>query len=108
MPESNGLDYSRYPDVTAAGDLRRALQDQFDSAGTPLRAQHVESPGWVLTDAVVRSGDRQVYLHMTSGDRAFGLGFWTEGLQMAYGRTADLRRLVGLERRLAQLERRLS
>ncbi|RKR86678.1 hypothetical protein BDK92_0930 [Micromonospora pisi] len=87
----DGLDYSHYPDVTAAGDLRSALQHEFDSTGMLLRAQHVESPGWVLTHAVVRAGDRHVSVHMTSGDRAFGLDFWTPGFQMAHGHTADLR-----------------
>src|SRR4051812_11781361 len=91
MPEVNGLDYSRYPDVTAAGDLRSALQNQLDSAGMPLHAQYVESPGWVLTHAVVRADDRQVYVHMTSGDRAFGLDFWTPGFHIAHGLTAELR-----------------
>jgi hypothetical protein len=91
MPEVNGLNYSHYPDVATAGDLRSALQNEFDSTGMPLRAQHVESPGWVLTDAVVRADDRHVNIHMTSGDRAFGLDFWTPGFRMAHGRTADLR-----------------
>lgn len=91
MPEANGLDYSRYPDVATAGDLRSALQNEFDSAGMPLHAQHVESPGWVLTHAVVRADDRHVNIRMTSGDRAFGLDFWTPGFQMARSRTADLR-----------------
>jgi hypothetical protein len=91
MPEANGFDYSRYPDVTAAGDLRSALQDQFDSAGLSLHAQQVESPGWVLTHAVVRAVDRHVYVRMISGDRAFGLDFGTPGFQMAHGVTADLR-----------------
>jgi hypothetical protein len=37
--ESERLDYSCYPDVTAVGDLRSALQDQFDAVGMPLHAQ---------------------------------------------------------------------
>ncbi|MBO3743997.1 DUF6193 family natural product biosynthesis protein [Actinoplanes flavus] len=95
MLEENGLDYSRYPDVTAAGDLRSLLQDELDSAGTSLQAEHTESPGWVLTHAVVRAGDRRVFVHMTSGDRAFALDFWTPGLQLAHGLTSDLRDAVG-------------
>ncbi|MBF9132409.1 hypothetical protein I0C86_26170 [Plantactinospora sp. S1510] len=91
MPEGNGLDYSHYPDVTTAGDLRSALQNAFDSTGMPLHARHVESPGWVLTHAVVRADDRHVDIHMTSGGRAFGLDFWTPGFQLARGLTADLR-----------------
>ena len=75
MPEMDGLDYSNYPDVTAAGDLRCALQGTLDSIGTPLYAQHVEAPGWVLTHAVVSVDDRKAYIHMVSGDRSFGLDF---------------------------------
>jgi hypothetical protein len=91
MPEANELDYYRYPDVSAAGDLRSALQDTFDSSGILLHAEHVESPGWVTTHAVVRADDREVYIHMLSGDRAFGLDFWTPGFRMADGLTASLR-----------------
>ncbi|GLW34521.1 DUF6193 family natural product biosynthesis protein [Actinoplanes regularis] len=91
MPETYELDHSRYPDVTAAGDLRGALQDTFDSTGIPLRAQHVESPGWVTTHAVVRVDDREAYIHLVAGDRAFGLSFWLQDFQMAGGRTANLR-----------------
>lgn len=94
MPEANSLDYSRYPDVAAAGDLRKALQDTFDSVGIPMTAQHMEAPGWVLTHAVVHAADRQVHVHMTSGGRAFALDLGVPGFQMAHGRTADLREVA--------------
>jgi hypothetical protein len=71
MPESNKPDYSRYPEVAAVGGLRTPLQETFDTTGMPLTAQHVESPGWLSTHAVVRAADRQVYVHMRPGDRAF-------------------------------------
>jgi hypothetical protein len=95
MPESNRPDYSRYPEVAAAGDLRTALQETFDTAGMPLTAQYVESPGWVATHAVVRAADRQVYVHMRSGDRAFAVDLGIPGFQMAHGLTADLRNAAG-------------
>lgn len=84
------IDYSQYPDVMTAGGLRNALQDTFDSAGIPLTAQHVESPGWMSTHTVVRAIDRLAYVRMTPGDRAFALDLGIPGLQMAHGLAADL------------------
>jgi hypothetical protein len=84
------VDYSHYPDVTAAGSLRAALQHQLDLAGSALRAQHASAPGWRFTAAVVHLGDRHANAHLISGDRTFLVDFWTPGLRLAHGRTADL------------------
>jgi hypothetical protein len=89
MPSSQ-LDYSLYPDVTAAGDLRTALQHTFDILGLRLEARHVSSPGWVFTAAFARAGDRDANVHLTAGQRMFAVDLWSPGFRMAHGSAPDL------------------
>ncbi|BEL08236.1 hypothetical protein Q0Z83_064270 [Actinoplanes sichuanensis] len=89
MPSSQ-WDNPYYPDVVAAGSFRAALQNAFDQLGLRLKAEHVSSPGWVHTHAVVSDGDRHAYVHLMSGERAFVVDFWMSGMRMAEGSAPDL------------------
>ncbi|MFC4069230.1 DUF6193 family natural product biosynthesis protein [Actinoplanes subglobosus] len=82
--------HSHHPDATAAGDVRVALQNAFDTLGVPLEALHSSSPGWARTHARAVAGDREAQVHMSPGARAFSIGFWTSGFNLAAGSTPDL------------------
>lgn len=90
-----GPDLVHYPDVAAAGDLRAALQNTFETAGVPLRALHVSSPGWRRAGAEVRAGDRHVDVVLALNERVFTLQFWMRGVLMARGSTHDLTDAAG-------------
>src|SRR5690242_19990681 len=83
-------DPALYPDILEAGDLRSALQAEFDTAGLPAQARHVSSPGWRFVAAEVNSAERHADVVMGSQERAFCLQFWTRGVCMANGTTQEL------------------
>ncbi len=85
-----GPEFLHYPDVAAAGDLRRALQDRFDVGDVPLRALHVPSPGWLRVGAEVRVADRHAIVVMARDVRCFLLQLWMRDVHMAKGDSADL------------------
>jgi len=88
-------DPALYPDVAQAGDLRSALQSEFDAAGLASRAQHVPSPGWRYLAAELSSAERHVDAVMGTRERAFGLQFWQRDVLMAHGNTDELPAAAG-------------
>jgi hypothetical protein len=78
------------PDIAGAGDLRTALQHEFDATGMPLRARHVSPPGWRHIAAEVCADDRHVDVHIAGDERVFLMSFWMRGVQMATGTTDSL------------------
>jgi hypothetical protein len=91
----SGPDPALYPDVAQAGDLRSALQSEFDAAGLASQAQHVSSPGWRYRAAELRSAERSVDVVMGIRERVFGLQFWARGVCMAHGNTDKLPAVAG-------------
>ncbi|MGI5245158.1 DUF6193 family natural product biosynthesis protein [Dactylosporangium sp. CA-139066] len=93
MPDSSGPagpDPSHYPDVAAAGDLRAALQHEFDVAGVALRALHVSSPGRLRIGAEVRAADRRADVLLAPNRRIFLVSFWMRDVRMALGKAGEL------------------
>ncbi|SCL44506.1 hypothetical protein GA0070606_0323 [Micromonospora citrea] len=85
-----GPDPVPYPDIARAGDLRRALQGQFDAAGLACRARHVSSPGWRHVAARVVGVERDADVVTGIGERAFCLRLRARGVGMARGTTVEL------------------
>jgi Family of unknown function (DUF6193) len=78
-----------YPDVARVGDLPRALQAEFDTAGVAARAQHVPEPSWRYVGAQVSDAERKADVVMGIRERVFCLQFWARGVCMASGTTDD-------------------
>jgi hypothetical protein len=91
----SGPDPALYPDIAQAGDLRSALQAEFDVAGLAVRAQHVSSPGWRHVAAGVTSAERTADAVMAIRERSFCLQFWTRDVRMAHGTTDELAAVAG-------------
>src|SRR5262245_33553058 len=83
-------DPALYPDIAPAGDLRSALQAEFDATGLAPQAQHVASPGWRYVAAEVRNAERNADVCMGIHERVFCLQFWARGVLMADGTTGEL------------------
>jgi len=98
MADQRGLsqpDPELYPDIVQAGDLRSALQAEFDTAGLGVLAGHVSAPGWRYVAAEVRNAERDAEVLMGSQERVFCLQFWTRGVRMANGTTRELPAVAG-------------
>jgi hypothetical protein len=83
-------DPTLYPDIAGAGSLQNALQAAFDRAGHRLAALPERAPGWRYVGARIENPHRNTNIVMGARERAFVTEFWSAGICMAHGHTADL------------------
>lgn len=84
-----------YPDIASAGSLRNALHAEFDRASHLLSVLPEPAPGWRYVGARVEDTRRRTSVVMGIDERVFIMEFWTTGVCMARGSTADLPAVAG-------------
>ncbi|MFC8720005.1 DUF6193 family natural product biosynthesis protein [Kitasatospora sp. NPDC057198] len=87
-----------YPEVVAAGSLRRALQAVADRAGTGLTIGLPSSPGWRYAGARVEVDGRSTNVLMAVDGRSFLVDCWARGVHMASGSSQGLPEVAGAMR----------
>lgn len=88
--EHGGPDPVLYPDICRVGSLQQALQETFDRTGLGLIALPERAPGWRYVGARVEDLARNTNIVMGIRERVFTMEFWSSGVCMAQGNTADL------------------
>ena len=83
-------DPTLYPDIASAGSLQNALQAELNRADHRLTALPERAPGWRYVGARVEDPHRNTNIVMGAQERAFIMEFWSSGVCMARGHTADL------------------
>ncbi|MFI5843709.1 DUF6193 family natural product biosynthesis protein [Catenuloplanes sp. NPDC051500] len=91
MPDETRPAFPLYPDISAFGDLRTALQTTFDDAGQSWHVQLPASPGWAHTGAELHAVDRSVIVLMARDERALLIMCSMRHVQIARGNTTELR-----------------
>jgi hypothetical protein len=79
-----------YPDVTAAGSLRNALQSALNAIGSELKVTSFDGSAKFVAYARVESGPRFSQVYIAAKERLFLSDFWSRGVMLAGGKTPDL------------------
>jgi hypothetical protein len=79
-----------YSDIANTGSLQHALQAEFDRADRRPTALPERAPGWRYVGARVEDPQRNTNIVMGVAERVFTMEFWSSGVFMARGNTADL------------------
>lgn len=79
-----------YPDLKEAGGLRNVLQTTLTAIGSALRVSGLEEAVNFVVYARVESGSRFSQVYIAAEERLFLFDFWSRGVMLGQGQTADL------------------